>query len=350
MKDAAIKGELLVSQDSQTKGYIESTDASVVQRSSFVRLTDSYLRYFAGGSTHTARAKQLDIDHFSKFLAAFRGLAKIEKLKVQDWDFSATQRFVEDSLRHGESPATVARRLATLKHMGRTLAEKIPGYINPAREVRAPRLPTHKPQGLTPAEISKIRSKAAERLAHKRSFVRLRNLTILDFLLDTGIRADEIRQLRMSQLDDNLEWLKNVRTKGKRYRNVYITSAVRPKLKEYLKQRALEIERFIPKLSRKQDRMLPLFPSGYSASAADPESFLMGSKSIWRAIHELSVDTPLHPHLLRHSYALELLDDSNDVRLVAQALGHSDVRTTMRYTERTDSQIARALERTRSKQ
>jgi integrase len=41
---------------------------------------------------------------------------------------------------------------------------------------------------------------------------------------------------------------------------------------------------------------------------------------------------------------VDLLTASNDVRLVAQALGHSDVRVTMKYTERTDEDVALAIE------
>jgi integrase/recombinase XerD len=52
---------------------------------------------------------------------------------------------------------------------------------------------------------------------------------------------------------------------------------------------------------------------------------------------------------LRHTYATNLLDDSRDIRLVAQALGHSDVRITMRYTERGNEEVAEALEKSRSK-
>lgn len=66
---------------------------------------------------------------------------------------------------------------------------------------------------------------------------------------------------------------------------------------------------------------------------------------MYRAVRELSTELKLHPHLLRHSFALDLLDSSSDVRLVAQALGHSDVRVTMRYTERRDAEVAEALER-----
>jgi integrase len=41
------------------------------------------------------------------------------------------------------------------------------------------------------------------------------------------------------------------------------------------------------------------------------------------------------------------LNDSRDIRLVAQALGHSDVRITMRYTERGNEEVAEALEKVR---
>ncbi|MDZ4785307.1 MAG: tyrosine-type recombinase/integrase, partial [bacterium] len=95
------------------------------------------------------------------------------------------------------------------------------------------------------------------------------------------------------------------------------------------------------------DKTLPLFISTYGAKINNAESFLMGAKTIWRAINELSNQTKLHPHLLRHCYALDLLNSSNDIRLVAQALGHGDVRITMRYTERTEEQVAEALEKSR---
>jgi site-specific recombinase XerD len=111
--------------------------------------------------------------------------------------------------------------------------------------------------------------------------------------------------------------------------------------------RERELKRYFAKLSPAKNKKLPLFISTYGADADKPESFLMGAKTIWRAINELSAEVHLHPHLLRHSYALDLLDSSKDVRLVAQALGHSDVRVTMRYTERSGEEVAAALEKSR---
>jgi site-specific recombinase XerD len=229
--------------------------------------------------------------------------------------------------------------------MGRTLAEKIPGFINPSREVRAPKIQTTKPKSLTTSEVSQVRKVAKKRLGEKGSFIRKRNAMILEFLLETGLRAEEVRLVRLSQLDDKLEWIKNVRTKGRRFRNVYINSKLRKSLLSYLEERELELKRLIKKVPQKLNRSLPLFISCYNFKPTEPDSFLMGAKTIWRAVHELSADTELHPHLLRHSFAIDLLDHSSDVRLVAQALGHSDVRTTMRYTERRDEDVARAIEK-----
>lgn len=312
-----------------------------------LNVVESYITYYASGSHHTARAKRLDLHKFLTYLTSLRGFSKAEKLKVKDWDFSSVQRFVEDSLRKGESPATVSRRLATLKHMGRTLSEKIAGFINPAKDIKPPKVEAPKPKALTTKEIREVRRRAEERLGEKSSFIRLRNQTIFNFLLDTGLRADEIRLLRLGQIDPKLEWIKSVRTKGRRYRNVYITSDIRPALRDYISAREKELKKFYSKLTRTQDDALPLFVSTYSCIPGEPETFLMGSKTLWRAMHELSAGTPLHPHLLRHSYAIDLLKDSNDVRLVSQALGHSDVRVTMRYTERRDEEVATALEKSR---
>lgn len=310
-------------------------------------VVDRYLTYYASGSSHTARAKRLDLEKFLQFLASLRGYRTPKKLTVADFDFSAVQRFVDDRLAYGEAPATVSRRLATLKHMGRVLAENVAGFTNPAREVRGPKLPTTRPKALSASQIRALIAHAEARASDRPSFTRQRNLMLLLLLIETGLRADEVRLLKLNQLDEKLEWIKNVRTKGRRYRNVYISTAIRPALARYLELRVAHLAKLRTPLSRRAVRELPLFLSTYRARPQDPASFFMGEKSVWRAIRELSTDTALHPHLLRHSFAVALLESSRDVRLVAQALGHADVRTTMRYTERNEAEVARAIEEKR---
>ena len=326
-----------------------------LSRERMIDVMERYLTYYAAGKGHTARAKRYDLQHFLEFLAGRKD--RVEHVTIEDWTLQKTKDFVEDRLAQGEAPTTVSRRLATIKHFGRTLAERVPGYINPAREAKSPTIQTTRPHGLNAEEISFLRLAAKSAVAKDGdSFAPLRNRFLLELLLATGLRADEVRLLFVSQINDDLSWLKNVKTKGKRFRNVYIDSDIRDLTEEYLALRERELKSRFPLITQLSASELGRFPvliSFYSASISDASSFGLSSKSIWRIIADFGTKAQalsenklsrLHPHKLRHTFAHGLLDSSKDVRLVAQALGHSDVRTTMRYTERTEDELASAIE------
>ncbi|MBP9837921.1 MAG: tyrosine-type recombinase/integrase, partial [Proteobacteria bacterium] len=320
---------------------------SVVNKLNSEKLFDilqNYLQYYASGESHTARAKKYDLQHFLEFLAGTS--ENIPQVLVSEWTLQKTKDFIDYRLQLGESPATVNRRLATIKHFGRTLAERVHGYINPAREAKAPTLQVTKPKGLTSEEIDLLRAAAISVEEETNdSFLAQRNKFMLELLLATGLRADEVRQLVFGQISEDQQWFRNVKTKGKKYRNVYLDSSIRDTLNKYLEKRDEFIRSKFPEyqmLSKSVIDKFPLFVSSYEADINDPRTFSVAPKTIWRIISSFGAkaqalaDKPvgnLHPHKLRHTFAHGLLDSSKDVRLVAQALGHSDVRTTMRYTE-----------------
>lgn len=362
MKKSELKVEIVRKtniKSNSDKFISESSDLINENSTSLKEIVENYLCYYAKGETHTARAKRYDLSYFLKFLAQSK--SSIDLLSVSDWTAQATKDFIDYRLSLGESPATVSRRLATLKHLGRTLAERARGYINPAREIKGPVLQVTKPKGLSELEISFLFEAMSKALIDKPSeFITHRNCMLLKSLLATGLRADEVRVLTLSQISADISWLKNVRTKGKKYRNVYIEKNIRDSLKEYLalREQAL-IQHFkdYTTWEASERYRLPVFISFRSCKRQKPSSFGLSPKTIWRIISAFgkaaqvlaaSPSTNLHPHKLRHTFAHGLLNSSKDVRLVAQALGHSDVRTTMRYTERTEEQIAAAIERVRS--
>jgi len=321
------------------------------------KVIENYVRYYASGDGHTAKAKRKDLEYFLIFLAGSTEL--LDGLRVADWTMQRTNDFVDSRISLGESPATVSRRLATIKHLGRTLAERLPGYINPAREVKSPNPVLTKPKGLSPEEISLLRDAAVEEVRRKDgSYSAIRNRFLLELLLATGLRADEVRLLVLGQLSDDANWLKNVRTKGKRFRNVYLDSNIREQLFSFMEHRSNYLLSEFPSASSlSSNPRIPLLASAYRASVEKPESFAMSPKGIWNAISAFGVlasglskssKIHIHPHRLRHTFAHGLLDTSNDIRLVAQALGHSDVRITMRYTERSDEEVAIAIEKKRT--
>lgn len=334
------------------RAQLESLEISA---QTLLTIVENYVHYYASGSGHTARAKRYDLQYFLEFLASRS--TTIENLRVSEWTLQTTRDFIDYRLSLGESPATVSRRLATLKHFGRTLAERVPGFVNPAREAKSPTVQLAQPQGLSAQEVQLLREAARlEENEKLDDYSALRNRFLLELLLATGLRADEVRLLTIGQISEDHSWLRNVKTKGKRFRNVYLDTSIRAHLAQYLIARDAELDRKVPGFSDlpPQERMkYPVLLSLYQVTPGDPASFGMSPKTIWNVIDRLGKKavalhggaiSALHPHKLRHTFAHGLLNTSNDIRLVAQALGHSDVRTTMRYTERSDQEVAKAIE------
>lgn len=332
------------------------TLASRLNDEKFIGILDNYLSYYASGDSHTARAKRYDLQHFVEFLAG--STTNTDKVLVSNWTLQATKDFVDYRLKLGESPATVNRRLATIKHFGRTLAERVHGYINPAREAKAPTLPMTRPKGLSVEELELLKSAALELTVESRnSFLAVRNRMLLELLISTGIRADEVRNIFFGQISEDSQWIRNVKTKGKKYRNIYVNSFAKNLITEYLQAREEFLNEKFPlysTLSQNVKGKFPLFISLYQADIAVPDSFQLAPKTVWRIVAAFGAKAQslsntkfenLHPHKLRHTFAHGLLDSSQDLRLVAQALGHSDVRITMRYTERSDEELKIAIEK-----
>lgn len=304
-----------------------------------------YLRNYTMGGKHTAKAKRLDLNYFLEFLLRANQVTNPELLTTDVISQSVVEQFVEERLKLAEAPATVVRRLATIKHFCRVCAEEGKGLdINPARMIRAPAVQNERPKALSNETISEIMDSLALRCQNQPSYRNYRDRLLILMMLHTGLRVDEIRILRVGQLSEDYSWLTDVRTKGRKFRKVYLPALLTDPLKEFLQIREVEVRGKLPRLTPTLNERLPLFVSLRGANQKDLTSFRLNEKSIWRVVHSVGASVGVHPHLMRHTFAHRLLETTNDIRLVAQALGHSDVRVTMKYTERTDEDVARAME------
>jgi integrase/recombinase XerC len=304
-----------------------------------------YLHQYGMGGKHTAKAKRTDLNYFLEFLLKKEEMSNPDDLTLKAINHSAVEQFIEARLRLGEAPATVIRRLATIKHFCRMCAEEGRSIqINPARLVRAPALQTERPKALSEEVVAGIVESLRLRCENDASYRNLRDELLVLMLLHTGLRADEIRILRFGQLSKDLDWLQDVRTKGRKFRKVYVPSILKKTLQVYLLRRDEELQKKIPRLTPTLSERLPLFVSLRGSNIQDLTTFRLNEKSVWRVVHGVGRAAGVHPHLMRHTFAHRLLETTNDIRLVAQALGHSDVRVTMKYTERSDEDVARAME------
>lgn len=305
-------------------------------------VADLYVSYFACGKSSTARAKRCDLDRFCSWCAGY--VATERPLLLADVTPQEIADFRDEAFYSGEAASTVNRRLATIKHFFGMVAKVRREFLDPALGARWLREDVAPFRGATFEEVNAM-ANAGARKALRPGFEAARGRFAIWLLFWTGLRAEEALRLRLGQYEGQV--LSKVGCKAGRVRRVVVPDALQEEIAAWLPVRAERVERLLPAAQR-DDRWgdFPLLVSLRHATAAQPASLRLSQKSLWRIVQAsaAAVGVPgVHPHTLRHALAYYLLSVSRDIRLVAQALGHADVKTTLRYTERPEEEILKAL-------
>lgn len=136
---------------------------------------------------------------------------------------------------------------------------------------------------------------------------------LLAFAYSSGLRMNELRHLRISDVDLDRKQIHVRQGKGKKDRYVILSNYISYSLPEYLKKINPQVFLF----------------EGLTTGA------VMGERSIQYIIREAHQKTTIRKdismHTLRHSYATHLLEDGLDIFSVQRLLGHADIRSTMVY-------------------
>ena len=160
------------------------------------------------------------------------------------------------------------------------------------------------------------------------TFLDSRNRTVIDVLYSTGCRVSELCDINLSDIDLDEKYLK-LKGKGSKQRIVPIGSMLYKNLMQYLNVR----ETFL------QNRGEPLFLSK-SKNKLDRTAVF---RIIKKTAKNISLQTDVHPHTLRHSAATHMLEGGCDLRTVQEFLGHSSVSTTQIYTKVTKEFLEEAF-------
>ncbi len=151
----------------------------------------------------------------------------------------------------------------------------------------------------------------------------LRDRAILELLFSTGLRVSELCSLN-SDLDLTRDEF-SVRGKGDKVRVVFLSPGAKRAVAEYIKKRG--------------DMGEALFV-GYGIGQ---DSARLTSRSIERIVKQHAVKAGITrkvtPHVIRHSFATDLLENGADLRSVQALLGHANIATTQVYTHVTDKHL-----------
>jgi site-specific recombinase XerD len=211
-------------------------------------------------------------------------------------------------------PATVARKLAALRALYRTLREHGHMPANPADLVPAPKKPSKLPRVLKADEVAALLDRIPQTTP-----LDVRDRALFELAYACGLRAEELVNLEVVSMDFDAEEVR-VEGKGGKTRIVPVGEAAVRALTRYVERArpALETDRTEPALF--------LSKSGRRLSTSDVRRRLR----VWS--RRAALQGGAHPHALRHSFATHLLDGGADLRAIQEMLGHSSISTTQIYT------------------
>lgn len=150
-----------------------------------------------------------------------------------------------------------------------------------------------------------------------------RDLAIIQFSLDTGVRVSELCGINLSDIDFRRYTCK-VLGKGNKERTVSFSGKTMMRINEYLKQRK-DIN-FNGAFMQYTDDT-PLFKSFRNCDRIHKG----GVEAMMRKLGSKSGVIRLHPHLLRATFATRLAEKGTDIGIIAKLLGHANLSTIDRY-------------------
>lgn len=266
-----------------------------------------HLRFERRLSPATVAGRRRDLSSFLTWCESVR-IGGFERM-----DSQAIRSYASRLRRDGRDPATIERHLSSLRAWFGFALEQSWMQHNPGVEVRAPRKPRPLPKTLSREQAQR----AVEAPAADDSVEARRDRAILELLYSSGLRRAELLNLSCNDFAADGHEVR-VTGKGSKQRVVPVGGPARDAIADWVRVRA--------NLAAPGEKALFVGNNGSRLSA----STLAHRLHYWA--QRSGLETRLHPHRLRHSFATHLLEESSDLRAVQELLGHARLTTTQIYT------------------
>jgi site-specific recombinase XerD len=200
------------------------------------------------------------------------------------------------------NPASVGHNVFALKYFFREILHQKLDIPNPKRNKTLPDI-------LSVEEIKRMIEFT----------INIKHRFVIKLLYGTGLRVSEIINLKKEDIRFEEDLIKINLAKGKKDRFVKIPNSMKEDLKSYVN------------LSKEEY----LFESNRGGKLTKKTI----AKIVQNAAKKAGIKKRVYPHLLRHSFATHLLEQGTDLRIIQKLLGHSDIKTTQRYTQISQASI-----------
>ncbi len=272
----------------------------------------AYIRAERGLSAKTIEAYRHDLAKFSEF--ANRELGKNYKVAdVDQYTIKAYMQFLADT-GHKKTNAAVSRgrKLATIKSFFKYVLAENKVKVNPADQVKMPKIQKKEPSYLTEQEYKRL-LRVVKNNATK--YFKRRDMAIVTVFLGMGLRLNELVQLNIGDVNFEDGTIKVTR-KGNQERILPANDAVMISIKRYIKTKKDTTNKTALFMSKRNQRI--------------------NNGSVWHLVKKYMKQAQiekdkLSPHTLRHTFATTLLKQGENILTIKELLSHRNLRTTERY-------------------
>ena len=278
----------------------------------FIKQFFSFLEYEKRYSPHTLISYKKDIAQFTDFLSKTfeTELLKANHQMVRSWVIDLAEAEI--------APASISRKLSSLKSLYKFLLKEGMVDANPATAVKSPKKAKKLPVFVDENKIIPLLD--SENIFDD-SFSGTRDKLIMELLFGTGIRLSELTNIKLNDFSIQEQLLK-VLGKRNKERIIPLNKSLCVLVDYYLNHRKIcfcDIDTPYLILTDKGDKAYP--------------------KLIYRVVNKylsmISTQQKKSPHVLRHSFATTLLNKGADINAIKELLGHANLSATQIYTHNT---------------
>ena len=263
-----------------------------------------FLQFERGLSPLTRENYARDITQLIK-LADSTALNALQNIHIR--------RFIATLHAKGLGGKSIARMLSSWRGFFEFLVSRHQFEANPVIGLRAPKSPKTLPQALSIEQAVKLVDIQGD------DILSIRDHAILELFYSSGLRLSELVNLDIDAMDFSAGTVE-VTGKGNKTRIVPMGGHAMEAIQKWLQIRST----------------IPINNSANKAVFIGTQGNRIGARNLQYRLKEWSVkqgiDSPVHPHMLRHSFASHVLQSSGDLRAVQEMLGHANVSTTQVYT------------------
>ena len=277
----------------------------------------NYLHYERNYSIHTLMAYARDIVQFESYITANTENVTFDP-KLTDSD--QLRNWIVFLLDNNISSSSVNRKLSALKSFYKYLIRQGEMVENPLRLITAPKKGQPLPYFIREKEMNHLLD--GDNFGD--DFEGVRDRLILEMLYDTGIRRSELVNIKVTDVDFEMQHIK-ITGKRNKQRLIPFAGRLQDMMESYLSKREETVNAgngwFFVRRNEK-----PLSPA-------------IIYNIVRKSLSEIPMLAKRSPHVLRHSFATGMLNDGAELNAVKELLGHSSLASTSVYTHITFEEL-----------